>query len=223
MISDVATTGSTGSAPAQLPTNPGGALGKDEFLKMLVAQLRHQDPLNPMNGDDMAAQLAQFSSLEQLTAISDQLKSQAGIQEGVIASIHDTTAMNVIGKDVLAAGDQIWLDGTNSGDVTFDVGGTGGLAQLKVYDANGKVVGKMDLGFVAAGRQDYDISQAVEGLPEGAYHYSVDVADAAGKAVPSQTYIRARVDGVTYSADGPVLTSGRLRIPFPTVLEVSSK
>ena len=46
--------------------NPGGKLGKDEFLKLLVAQLTNQDPMNPADGQQMAAQLAQFSSVEQL-------------------------------------------------------------------------------------------------------------------------------------------------------------
>lgn len=223
MIADVTSAGASTSGPAQLPGNPGGQLGKDEFLKMLVAQLQNQDPLNPMNGDQMAAQLAQFSSLEQLTNINDALEAQAGLQEGVISSIHDTTAMNVIGKEVLAAGDQIELDGSGQASVTFDVGGSGGLAKVKIYDRAGKVVGTTDLGFVSAGRQQMDIDRAVKGLPEGEYYYSVDVMDATGKSVPSQTYISATIDGVTYGAEGPVLTSGRLRIPFPTILQVSTK
>jgi flagellar basal-body rod modification protein FlgD len=51
----------------------GGKMGKDEFLKLLVAQMRHQDPLNPMDGQQMAAQLAQFSSVEQLVSVNDRL------------------------------------------------------------------------------------------------------------------------------------------------------
>jgi len=46
-------------------------LGRDAFLKMLLAQMEHQDPLNPMDGTDFSAQLAQFSSLEQLFQMND--------------------------------------------------------------------------------------------------------------------------------------------------------
>ena len=49
------------------------ALGKDEFMKLLVAQMKNQDPLNPMDGQEMAAQLAQFSSVEQLQNANDTL------------------------------------------------------------------------------------------------------------------------------------------------------
>ena len=52
------------------------AMGQDEFLKMLVAQLKNQDPLNPMDGKDMAAQLAQFSTVEQLITMNKSMAAQ---------------------------------------------------------------------------------------------------------------------------------------------------
>jgi flagellar basal-body rod modification protein FlgD len=61
-----ATSGSTGGAAQQL-TNAGSTLGKDDFLKLLVTQLQHQDPMNPMDDKDFMGQMAQFSSLEQIT------------------------------------------------------------------------------------------------------------------------------------------------------------
>ena len=54
-------------------TKKNDALGKDEFLKLLVAQMKNQDPMNPMDGQQMAAQLAQFSSVEQLINANDTL------------------------------------------------------------------------------------------------------------------------------------------------------
>ena len=71
--SPTAPAAATGDRPAALPTNAKGDMGKNEFLKLLVAQLRNQDPLAPSDGKEMAAQLAQFSSVEQLVSVNDTL------------------------------------------------------------------------------------------------------------------------------------------------------
>lgn len=60
---------------AQAGTTPGGALGKDEFLNLLVTQLSYQDPLDPMDSTDSIAQLAQFSALEQMQNVSEQVQA----------------------------------------------------------------------------------------------------------------------------------------------------
>jgi flagellar basal-body rod modification protein FlgD len=66
-------------------TNTGGTaattsdvVSKDEFLKLLVAQLQNQDPLNPLQGDAFVAQLATFSSLEQLVSINSNIEKLVG-------------------------------------------------------------------------------------------------------------------------------------------------
>ena len=74
------------------------ALGRDDFLNMLVTQLQYQDPLNPMDSTDFTAQLAQFSSLEQLTNMSDQLKNLAAAQ----TALNNSQAVSYIGRTVLS-------------------------------------------------------------------------------------------------------------------------
>jgi flagellar basal-body rod modification protein FlgD len=61
----------TSDRPAAPRVAPGGSMGKDAFLKLLVAQLKNQDPLSPQDGKEMAAQLAQFSSVEQLQSMNE--------------------------------------------------------------------------------------------------------------------------------------------------------
>ena len=70
------TAGSAANSASSAITNAaGGAMGKDEFVKLLVTQMKNQDPMNPLDGKDLAAQLAQFSSVEQLMNINTKLDS----------------------------------------------------------------------------------------------------------------------------------------------------
>lgn len=92
----MATTGVTSSTAAQSSTNTnsvtrnvGGELGINEFLKILTVQLTNQDPLEPMKDTDFIAQMAQFSALQQMTALNETFAS--------------SQAYNLVGKDVAAS------------------------------------------------------------------------------------------------------------------------
>lgn len=69
-----------------LPTNPGSELGKNDFLKLMVAQLQAQNPLEPSNGTEYISELAQFSQLEQTTNIA-QTSSQSAASENVAQAL----------------------------------------------------------------------------------------------------------------------------------------
>ena len=83
----------------------GSALGKDDFLKILVAQLQAQDPLAPMEGQEFASQLAQFSSLEQLTNVNDNLETSQAFD----IAMSNSSAIALIGKNVDAPGNTVDL------------------------------------------------------------------------------------------------------------------
>jgi flagellar hook assembly protein FlgD len=130
--------------------------------------------------------------------------------------------MNVLGKTVLAVGNVVEVGATGGGEIEFEVGGSGGLATLKILDDNGRQIGSRPLGFVTPGKHEFELGSAAAGLAPGAYRFAVDVVDAAGKAVPAQSYVSAKIDGVRYGSDGPILTSGSLRIPFGAVLQITA-
>jgi len=77
-------------------------LGKDDFLKLMITQLKYQDPLEPTDNKEFIAQMAQFSSLEQMTNMGKGLENLASMQESVLRESAVAQAINIIGHNVTA-------------------------------------------------------------------------------------------------------------------------
>ncbi len=182
--------------------------------------MKHQDPLSPMNADQMAAQLAQFSTVEQLTSLNDKMDGQQEAQAAIVGALHATTAMGALGKTVVAEGDQVRVGEDGRAAVTVKVADPGGSGTLTVFDEKGKQVASLPLGSVPGGKQSFELGGA--GLPPGRYTYAVQVHGASGEEVAVQTYTTGRIDGVRYGKDGPILTSGPLTIRFGSVVEIAA-
>ena len=219
MIQSVGTTVHEAGA-AQATRKPNDSLGKEAFLTMLVAQLKNQDPLSPMNGDEMAAQLAQFSSLEQLTEIRDAISAQTNAQASMLAMANGTAAVNLLGRTVVTDIPHLAVEDGAAQPVQVEVPGVGGEGTLRLYDAQGREVKVMELGRLEGGRRSLDLSAAVEGLPDGAYTFAVEVVNGSGEPVSARPMTTLRVDGVRYGEEGPVLTAGEISIPVGRVVGV---
>jgi flagellar basal-body rod modification protein FlgD len=214
-------TGGVPSGSTVFGAQAGGQMGKEEFLQLLVAQLRHQDPLSPMDGQQFAAQLAQFTSVEQLMVMNARMAEQQRFDEAMAQAMNSSAAIGALGRDVVAVGSQLQVTGGEGDAVLVEVGGLGGNAVLRIYDATGREVGTREVGAVGPGRQRIEVGEAAEGLEPGVYSYALEVTDGQGRSVEVTTFIAGRVDGVRYTAEGPVLVCGPLEIPLGHVLEVS--
>ena len=113
-------TSSTGSSAS---TTPSGSLDKNAFLKLLVAQLKHQDPMSPMDGKDLAAQLAQFTSVEQLQNLNTAMATQTQASQMATLVGQSSLSASLIGRQVEAAGDQVMVPSSGSPSVKVDVAG----------------------------------------------------------------------------------------------------
>ncbi|HEV7641614.1 MAG TPA: flagellar hook capping FlgD N-terminal domain-containing protein [Gaiellaceae bacterium] len=110
----------TGTTPTSTttPTNPLGSLGKDDFLKLLVTQLQHQDPMNPMDDKDFMGQMAQFSTLEQTTNTAtamQRLESSTQIAQSVALIGHQLTYVGADGTAMTGLAGSVSLDGDTIG------------------------------------------------------------------------------------------------------------
>jgi flagellar basal-body rod modification protein FlgD len=189
-------------------------VGKDQFLSMLVVQLQNQDPMNPMDSQEFAAQLAQFSSLEQLAQLNDVMEQSLQLSQ-INALIGQTQfSASLMGKTVVAAGNQVHVPTTGGASIHVDVGGNGGRATLTLLDSSGHEVAVRDLGTVAAGAQNL----ALPGdLPAGDYTYRLEVKGADDATVSVTTYTTGVVDSVIFRDGAIYLRLGTLEVALDDV------
>jgi len=195
-------------------------VSKEDFLRLLVAQLEHQDPLNPMEGTEFTAQLAQFSSLEQLINVNKNLGKLGTLETSMIQS----QAVGMLGKQVLAEGNTFTISDGVSSDITFSLDGSSDQTMLSVLDANGGLVTVMDAGPLGAGQNQVPFSGRDGNgnlLPDGVYTYSVLATDADGKDIGVKTFSSGLVGGVTISNGVPLLSVGPTEIPLSSVVQIT--
>ncbi|HXW97620.1 MAG TPA: flagellar hook capping FlgD N-terminal domain-containing protein [Gemmatimonadales bacterium] len=205
------------STPAPAPTGTGSsAMGEQQFLQLLITQLKNQDPMNPSSPDQFASELAQFSSLEAMQNIQTILQNQSATSQLSTLALKADLGASFIGRRVLAAGNQIELPQDGPASATVDIGPGGGDTVITVTDASGAQVLKQDLGYVGTGRQVLKLGN----LPAGTYSYSVTTTAASGSAVPVTTYTTGVVDGVAFQNGTVILQAGSLSIPIDNAVEV---
>lgn len=205
------------TVPTSPPDGKGKSeLGKDDFLKLLMAQLKHQDPLSPQDPSQFSSQLAQFSSLESMQNIEKVLQDQIDAGQYTTMAQKATLGASFIGKEVLVAGNALEVTAKGPAEVTVDIGTGGGKTKLEIFDKDGKKVASKDLGWQDAGRQ----TLTTDDLPPGEYTYKVTCTGAKDSTIPVQTYSRGVVDGLTFQNGSVILRSGKLTFPLDYVVEV---
>jgi len=187
---------SSSSSSSTTSTTPGGTLDKDAFLKLLVAQLQHQDPTNPMDDKDLAAQLAQFTSVEQLSNLNTAMATQTAASQMATLVGQSSLSASLIGRQVEASGDQVVVPSSGAAKVTVDIGGAGGSATLTLKDDAGNVIATRDLGQVAGGTAE--TLTLPSDLPSGRWHYALAVTDANKASVSVSTYSTGVVSAVEF-------------------------
>lgn len=212
---NAAGTGSAGG-PDRIFSGPGGQLGKQEFLQLLVAQLRFQDPLNPMKPDDFAAQLAQFSTVEQLMEMNTALETQSALAELALQTTNAASAVNVLGRGVLATGDVLIVDDVST-TARFELAAPADVT-IRILDEHDREV-LVSTGRFGAGRNQADLDTA--SLPPGTYRFSVEAHATDGSEVTARTLTAGRVDALRYTPAGPVLIIGGVEFTLADILEIT--
>src|SRR5262249_43787617 len=142
------------AAAASTPSAGRDSIGKDAFLQLLVTQLRNQDPTSPLQPYEFAAQLAQFSTVEQLTQLNAGVSALGGQSQLNTLMSETAFSASLVGKDIVAAGNKVEIPNGAPGVVRIEVGLGGGAGVITLKDSNGKVVAERPIGALQAGGQD---------------------------------------------------------------------
>ena len=183
------------------------AQSQDRFLKLLVAQLNNQDPMNPLDNAQMTSQLAQISTVDGIE------KLNATLQKLVSSSVdaESLQAAALVGHQVMVAGSGIQL--TDAGAVGgVELGANADQVTVTIKDANGLVINTVNLGKMAAGLQNFTWDgkndagvRAVNG------NYSITVSATRGSEKVTATALQlAGVQNINRSSQGVSLNLGAL-------------
>ena len=194
------------------------ALGKQAFLNLLVAQLKYQDPLNPMENTEFVAQLAQFSSLEQLWNVNSNLESNALLTQSMSNAMMPT----LLGKEVTGISDNLNLDASADATFAYQIEEDAEVT-VAVYTLDGQLIKTMDLGQIAAGEHwvqwDGKNSSGTR-MEAGQYAFEVTAKDADGQTIDVQKMIKGTVTGVRFDKGSPIILIGDVEIGPEDVVKV---
>jgi flagellar basal-body rod modification protein FlgD len=198
-------------------------LGKDDFLKLLITQLRYQDPLEPMKGTEFAAQLAQFSSVEQLANINTNLTQTLATNQLMTQSIGNSLAATMIGKDVKASANEFRFTGTGDVQLGYTLPVSAAEVSVRVYDSTGTLVRTITNAPTVKG----DSTVVWDGMndngqlvAEGKYTFKVEALDASKAALTALPFVYGTISAVRFTAEGTMFVVDGVEIPISQILEL---
>jgi flagellar basal-body rod modification protein FlgD len=176
---------------------------KDDFLKLLVTQMRYQDPMNPMDNAQMTSQIAQLNTVEGINQLNATVTS---LQASLMAT-QSMQATSLIGKTILADGNSFSLL-NGSANLSMKLEGAAESVVVDVINASGRIIKSTDLGANAPGIKSFtwDGSTNEGGIaPNGQYTFQVN-AKKLNQAVVVTPLTQATVSGVELTSAGPQLS-----------------
>ena len=196
------------------------AMGKDDFLKLLIAQLAAQDPLDPMGAQDFSAQLAQFSGLEQMTNVNTNLE----IIQKLETALQNTSSVNLIGKTVESNGNAFNHVSGASDVLAYSLDRNAESIRIDIYDSSGKQIDLVKLGNQGQGKNtvswDGNDRQG-NPVPVGTYSFTVSAEDTSGIPIQVDTFSSGLVTDVVFGEDEIYAVVNGKELPISTIKRVS--
>lgn len=196
-------------------------MDKDAFFKLMMAQLKNQDPTNPLKNHEMAAQLAQFSTLEQMTNMNTTLKEmKAGTKP-----TEQFQALNLIGKQV--AGDSSKIarsDVDKEHDFVFNLPQDAKTTEVKVINSKGDIIREFNFNELKSGENKITWNgETADGrkAPKGDYLFQIESVGSNGQKISVKTDFEGVISGMSFTNEGPILQVGKQSIRLKDIRQFS--
>ena len=184
--------------PKRAPKN---TLGKDDFMKLFIAQMQSQDPLNPQDSSQMAAQMAQFNGLEQMMNVNKTLETMLQSQ----TTDRAVGMVNYVGKEVDIGTGLLKWDKNKLTKTTFEVEQPLANAFVEVRDSAGHVISQKDLGNLMPGEHNLKWDGKLKdgtNAASGIYHFSLVGKSIEGQEVPIPIKSKVKITGIDLKTPG---------------------
>jgi flagellar basal-body rod modification protein FlgD len=182
-------------------------LDKDDFLKIMITQMKNQDPTKPFNADEMAAQMAQYASVEQLQNVNQNLNKMASEHQN--SDRMQMTAL--IGKTVTVDRERFPHSENSNESLGYALSRNASEVKLTVQNEAGETVLEKDLGPQKAGDQTFSWDgKKMNTLPAkaGSYSFKIIAKDEKGATLPTDPKTQGRIIGVTFEGAEPMFLIG---------------
>jgi len=217
---DAINSGNVGSGLSAVTNN---SMGKDDFLKMLISQLKNQDPMNPMDGTQFAAQLAQFSSLEQLSNLNSNVKASIDANYLLSQSINNTMSTTMIGKEVKISQDTFKVDNQKEVKIGYELPASAKNVTVNIYNNENVLIKTIKNLPVDEGETKLSWDLTDNGnrkVQNGSYHYEVVAQDASDSKMEINSYLVGTIDSVRFSESGSSIVVNGNEFMLSDILEI---
>jgi flagellar basal-body rod modification protein FlgD len=197
-------------------------LGQEDFLHLMLTQLKNQDPFKPMESGEFLGQLAQFGTVQGLAMLQT---SFDGLASSLVSN-QALQASTLVGRSALVGASELVVDAGAPVEGAVELPTASSGVTVEIRDAYGQTIRTLELGPQAAGLATFvwnGLDGDGEPVPAGSYTFRATYR-ADGKSVAAETLLRAPIDSVLLGADGfSVELRGIGEMPFTAVREIRNE
>lgn len=226
MVDQIAGSSNTGqNISSTVKSN--STVGKDEFLKLLTYQLKAQNPMKPYDNQEFAAQLAQFSQLEQLIDIKSLIEEQNSVNNILSQTISNSALPGMLGKNAMGLSDVISFNGQDSIGFAYQNTYNASSGMIEIRDTAGNLINNIELNGsqLTQGLQNFEWDgkdDNGEVVANGNYKISVKLTDASGATYNPDIYVRGKIEAVRFKAEGTMLVINGMEIPLNKISDITT-